>query len=287
MTLPGKPISFWLDSTPETDYPSFKEAISVDVAVVGGGITGLTAAYLLKQAGKTVAVVEAERLASGASGHTTAKVTSLHQLIYRELIEDLGEEKARLYGESNQAAVEFVAATVANEGIDCDFSRCSTYSFAERSDNLDKVRSEYEAAAKLGLPASFVTETSLPFEIAGAVEFTNQVKFHVRKYLLHLAKMIAGDGSYILENTRVKTVKEEKPCQVITERGTLTARDVLLTTHLPILDRGLFFAKTYPKRSYLIGAAIAPEKAPQECILALDKTIIQFAPLPIIVKCSY
>lgn len=272
MTLPGKPASFWLDSTPETNYPAFDEAIAaVDVAIVGAGITGLTAAYLLKQAGKTVAVVEAEKIAAGASGHTTAKVTSLHQLIYRDLIEDLGEEKARLYGESNQAAVEFVAATVANEQIDCDFSRRSTYSFAESSDNLDKVRAEYEAAAKLGLPASFVTETSLPFEIAGAVEFSNQVQFHVRKYLLHLAKIIVCNGSYILENTRVKTVEEDESCRVITERGNLTAKKVLVTTHLPILDQGLFFAKAYPKRSYLIGAAIAPEKAPEGMYIGVSQ----------------
>ncbi|WP_036485868.1 FAD-dependent oxidoreductase [Myxosarcina sp. GI1] len=263
MTLSGKPTSFWLDSTLETEYPAFTEAINVDVAIVGAGITGLTAAYLLKQAGKTVAVVEAENIASGASGHTTAKVTSLHQLIYKDLIDSIGKEKARLYGESNQAAVEFVAATVKNEQIDCDFSRRSTYSFAESSDNLNKVRSEYEAAVELGLPATFVEETTLPFKIAGAVEFSNQVQFHVRKYLLRLAEIVAGNGSYIFEHTRVKTVEEGEPCQVVTERGNLNATDVLVTTHLPILDLGLFFAKAYPKRSYLIGAAISPEKAPE------------------------
>nr|WP_319422235.1 FAD-binding oxidoreductase [Pleurocapsa sp. FMAR1] len=165
-TLSGKPISFWLDSTAKTSFPKI-ENVTVDVAIIGAGITGITAAYLLKKAGKTVALIEAEHIAASASGHTTAKVTSLHQLIYADLIDKIGEDKARLYGESNQAGVEFVASTLQEEGIDCDFQRNDTYSFAEKKDNLDKVQKEYDAAVKLGLPAHFVSDTTLPFEIAG------------------------------------------------------------------------------------------------------------------------
>ena len=188
-TLPGKPISFWIDSTPKTSFPTM-ESVTVDVAIIGAGIAGITAAYLLKKAGKTVALVEAQQIAASASGHTTAKVTSLHQLIYADLIDKIGEDKARLYGESNQAGVEFVASTVEKEGIDCDFQRNNTYSFAENKDNLDKIQKEYDAAIKLGLPAEFVSETTLPFDIAGAVKFTNQAQFHVRKYLLYEVRLI-------------------------------------------------------------------------------------------------
>lgn len=261
--LSGKPASFWIDSTPEASSPSLAENVSVDVAVVGGGITGLTAATLLKRAGKTVAVVESKQVATGVSGHTTAKVTSLHQLIYADLIKEFGQRKARLYGESSQAAVEQVAAFVADEQIDCDFSRESTYTFADSEAKLSQVQAEVEAAVQLGLPASFVRETSLPFPIAGAVKFDNQVQFHVRKYLLHLAKTIPGAGSYLFENTRVQTVEEGEPCQVITDKGVVTAQDVIVATHLPILDQGLFFAKTYPQRSYIIAARIDPAKAPK------------------------
>ncbi|GAB4549476.1 MAG: FAD-dependent oxidoreductase [Pleurocapsa sp.] len=261
-SLPGKPISFWLDSTAKTSFPPM-ENVTVDVAIIGAGIAGITAAYLLKQAGKTVALVEAQQIAASASGHTTAKVTSLHQLIYANLIDRLGEDKARLYGESNQAGVEFIATTVEKEGIDCDFQRQDTYSFAEDKKNLDKIQKEYDAAVKLGLPAEFVTETTLPFEIAGAIKFTNQAQFHVRKYLLHLANTIPGDGSYIFENSRVQTVDEGTPCRVYANDTTLQATDVLLTTHLPIMDQGLYFAKAYPQRSYIIGAKISEEKAPQ------------------------
>lgn len=260
---PKSTISYWIDSTSEENFPSLTSDILVDVAIIGGGIVGLTAATLLKQAGKKVAVVDAKQIGMGVSGHTTAKVTSLHQLIYADLIKEVGEEKARLYAESNQAAVEKVASLVDQYQIDCDFSRQSAYTFARPDDDLSKIEKEIEAAIKLGLPASFVQETSLPFPIAGAIKLDHQVQFHVRKYLLHLAKNLVGDGSYVFENTKVVDVKGENPCSVVTEKHLVYAQDVLVTTHLPILNRGLFFAKTYPKRSYIIGATIVPEKAPQ------------------------
>lgn len=261
--LSGKKISFWIDSTPTTDYPALSNPISVDVAIIGAGIVGLTAATQLKKAGKTVAIIESGYSAAGSSGRTTAKITSLHQLIYADLIKHIGETKARLYGESNQAAIEYVAALVESESIDCDFSRQSAYTFAEPDNELDQIKDEVEAALKLGLPASFVQETSLPFAITGAVKFDNQAQFHVRKYLLHLAQAIPGDGSHLLEHTRVLKVEEGDPCQVTTEQGMIFAHDVIVSTHLPFLDQGLFFTKTYPQRSYIVGAKIDPEKAPK------------------------
>ncbi|MGB7414180.1 MAG: FAD-dependent oxidoreductase, partial [Thermosynechococcaceae cyanobacterium] len=236
--------------------------VVVDVAIVGGGIAGLTAAFLLKRAGKTVAVVEAEQIASKASGRTTAKVTSLHQLIYASLIKEQGEQKARFYADSQQAALEQIATLVEQEQIDCDFSRQSAYTFTESTDDLEKVTAEVEAAQLLGLPASFVEQTSLPFPVVGAVKFDNQAQFHVRKYLLRLAQQIAGDGSYVFESTRVQTVEAGEPCQVITAQGVVKALDVIVTTNLPILDQGLFFAKTFPKRSYIVAAKIDPSQAP-------------------------
>ena len=270
-SLTGKPISFWIDSTSETTYPALGSIVSVDVAIIGGGIVGLTAATLLKRAGKTVAVIESRQIVTGVSGHTTAKITSLHQLIYADLIKQIGEQKARLYAESNQAAIEFVASLVAKEQIDCDFSRQSAYTFTESEDDLEQIQDEVAAALKLGLPATFVQETSLPFAIAGAIKFENQAQFHVRKYLLHLAKNISGNGSYLFENTRVQKVEEGNPCQVETDQGVITAQDVIVATNLPILDQGLFFAKTYPSRSYIVAAKIDPAKAPQGMYIGSKK----------------
>jgi glycine/D-amino acid oxidase-like deaminating enzyme/nitrite reductase/ring-hydroxylating ferredoxin subunit len=261
--ISGKHISYWIDSTPAANFPSLSENLLVDVVIVGAGIAGITAATLLKRAGKTVAVIESKQISTGVSGHTTAKVTSLHQLIYADLIKNHGEEKARTYAQCNQAAIEFVAKTVVESQIDCDFSRQSAYTFAETEDNLKDIEKEVEAALKLGLPVSFVRETSLPFPVAGAVKFDNQAQFHPRKYLLHLIKQIPGDGSYVLENTRVLKVEEDTFCKAITDKGVIQAEDAIVATNIPITDEGLFFAKTYPKRSYIIGARITANEAPQ------------------------
>lgn len=261
--LSGKHTSFWMDSTREPNFKSLNQNVFVDVAIVGGGIAGLTAAFLLKRAGRKVAVIEAEAIASKASGRTTAKITSLHQLVYANLIEKFGKEKARLYAESNQAALEQIVRLVEEENIHCDFSRQDAYTFAESEDNLAKVKAEAEAAISLGLPASFVEETPLPFKVAGAVKFTDQAQFHVRKYLTHLAQSISGEGSYVFELSRVESVESGQPCTVTASNGTVKAQDVIVTTNLPITDQGLFFAKTSPKRSYIVAAKIAKDKAPK------------------------
>ena len=104
--------SFWLETTPETDYPALTDGQSVDVAVVGAGITGVTAAVLLKRAGKTVALLDSRRIVRGATGYTTAKVTAGHGASYSKIRKGFGEDGARTYAEANEAALERIAQFV-------------------------------------------------------------------------------------------------------------------------------------------------------------------------------
>lgn len=268
--LAGKPAACWIDTTPTTDYPALQGGAFADVAVIGGGIVGLTAADLLKRDGKTAVVIESRRIAEQVTGHTTAKVTSLHGLIYAHLIKSLGEETARLYGQSNQAAIERIASLVTEKGIDCDFERKAAYTYSRTRFRLDEVEAEVEAAVKLGLPARLERETTLPYAIAGAVCFDNQAQFHPRKYLLALAQDIPGGGSAIYENTRALDVEEGNPCRVITDRGTVTARDVIVATNLPITNRGAFFAKAFPRRHMVLAAEIDDAKAPDGMFLSVE-----------------
>jgi glycine/D-amino acid oxidase-like deaminating enzyme/nitrite reductase/ring-hydroxylating ferredoxin subunit len=260
--MPEPRPSFWIESTPETDYPTLTGGVSVDVAVIGAGITGLTAATLLKRAGKTVAVVEAKRIARGASGYTTAKVTAGHGVIYSELMKTFGAEGARVYAEANQAALDGVARFVEEEGLDCDFERKANYVYAESDDEASALEREVDAARRCGLEVSFADDAPLPYDVAGAIRLENQAQFHPRKYLLALAQAIPGDGSHVFELTRALDVADRAPCEVKTDRGTLLARDVILATHLPFLDLGLFFAKTHPHRSYAVAAPIEAGRAP-------------------------
>jgi len=254
--------SFWIATTPDTDYPALSADLEVDAAVVGAGITGITTAALLKQAGKTVALLDSKRIVRGATGYTTAKVTSGHGAVYSQLTKSFGEEGARTYADSNQAAIERIADLAQQHGIDCDFERKANYVVAEKDEEREQLQAEADAMRRLGLPAEFVTETPLPYEVAGAVRLENQAQFHPRKYLLGLAATIPGDGSHVFENTRARFVNHGEPCVVETELGNIRAADVILATHLPFMDRGLFFTKAHPHRSYAVAAPIDPAKAP-------------------------
>jgi glycine/D-amino acid oxidase-like deaminating enzyme/nitrite reductase/ring-hydroxylating ferredoxin subunit len=254
--LPGKPVSLWLATTPRTDYPRLPDNIYVDVAILGGGITGISTAFLLKQEGLSVAVIEAGRIVESVTGNTTAKITSLHNLIYDHLIRQFGEEKARLFGEAQETAKERIATLVREHEIDCDFRRTSAYTYTLLDEELEEIKRETEAATRLGLPASLVTDTELPFEIRGAVRFDNQAQFHPRKYLLALAEKIPGDGSYIFEETRAFDIEDDEPCTIQTSRGELRAQAVVVSTHFPYNDPNIYFAAMSPKRSYVLGCRL-------------------------------
>jgi FAD dependent oxidoreductase len=209
MTQGGE--SYWVASTPETAYPELSSDVEVDVAVVGAGITGVTAAVLLKRAGKTVALLDAKRIVQGATGYTTAKVTSGHGAVYAKLVDSFGEEGARLYAESNQAAIERIHELGPAAGIECDFERKDNYVFAQSPEERRQLEQEAEVMRRVGLPASFVAETPLPLDVAGAVRLENQAQFHPRKYLLALAATLPGDGSHVFENTRATFVNSATP----------------------------------------------------------------------------
>src|SRR5215210_2171307 len=252
----GKQLSFWIDTTPRTNFPALQDDTAVDVAILGGGITGLTAAILLKRLGKTVAVIEARRIAEGVTGHTTAKVTSQHELIYDTLLKEHGQEKTRLYADANEAAIARIEEFVNEKNIDCDFRHLPAYVYTESEDYLGQLEAEVEAAQRVGLPASFVRDVPLPFAVKGAVRFDNQAQFHVRKYLLPLAEEIPGDGSHLFENTRALDVEEGEPCKVATDRGAVNAKDVIIATHIPFTFKGQFWGKATPQRKYGIAARI-------------------------------
>jgi glycine/D-amino acid oxidase-like deaminating enzyme/nitrite reductase/ring-hydroxylating ferredoxin subunit len=265
-----KRASFWVDSTPETAFPALTGSASVDVAVVGAGITGLTAALLLTRAGKRVAVIESKRIVHGATGYTTAKVTSSHGAVYKQLIAQFGEEGARIYGESNEAALARIARFVEEERIDCDFSRRSNYLYAATAEDRETVEQEAEAAAKAGLPATFVEEAPLPFPTASAVRFENQAQFHPRKYLLAFADAIVRDGGHVFEGTRALAVEEGDRCRVRTDKGDVTAADVIVATQLPFLNRGLFFAKAHPYRSYVVCPRVDSTRDPVDMFVSTE-----------------
>jgi glycine/D-amino acid oxidase-like deaminating enzyme/nitrite reductase/ring-hydroxylating ferredoxin subunit len=257
MRVEGRHRSLWLDTTePRPEHPPLDGDVHVDVAVVGAGITGMTAALELARAGRMVAVVDQHVVGGGTTGHSTAKVTSQHGRAYSLLRLAHGRDAARRYGEAMEWAKEHIAA-LAGEGIDCGFRRGPAYLYGSAPWQRPLIEREAVAAREAGLPAGLVETTPLPFEVHGAVRFDDQAEFDPRAYVLGLARLLAEAGGSVYEHTRARQVHEGEPCRVETERGTLIADDVAVATLMPFLDRGGFFARAYGQRSYVITARIA------------------------------
>lgn len=249
-----EPESYWIASTVTTNYPALEEDITVDVAVIGGGVTGITTGFLLKKEGLNVAVIEANRIGDGTTGHTTAKITSQHDLIYDKLITQFGMEKAKQYADSNEGAIKLMTQIVQENNIDCDFKSENAYVFAQSDDNVDDIKKEVKAAQSLGIKASYTEQLPLPFPIKAAVQFEGQAQFHPRKYLLAVADKLAKDGGRIFENTRAVGIEGGQKCTVTLQNGKkITASKVVIATHYPFSNiRGLYVLKIFPERTYAL-----------------------------------
>jgi glycine/D-amino acid oxidase-like deaminating enzyme len=240
-------------------FPILEHDMQVDVVIVGGGITGLTAAYLLKKSGKRVAVLEKNTIASGTTSGTTGKVTAQHGLIYSQLVQKKGEKAAALYGAANQAALEKIASVIKTEKIVCSWHRADNYVFTTNPKEAIKYENEAKTAAKLGLPASYETRLGLPFKVVAAVKFADQAYFHAPNYALGLAAAITGNGSYVFEHTNVVHFNDGEPAKVRTHTASVTAKDVIVATKVPaapLLARFSYAALEYPHTSYIVAGPL-------------------------------
>ncbi|GAB3932850.1 FAD-dependent oxidoreductase [Kribbella albertanoniae] len=257
------------------------DAIAADrrtgVLVVGGGMVGLTTALELQLAGADVLLVEADRIGSRTSGHTTGKVTSQHGAIYAQLADRHGLEAARQYGMANQAGVERVASLIDQFGIDCEFTRAPAFVYATEGTDL---RREAEVAAELGLPAHSAdsAELGLPVKATEVVRFDNQVHLHPSRYLAGLAAAFTAAGGTIFEHTRVTEI--EDGIEASTERGPIIRADhAVMATLLPIGTLGGYFARTRPQQSHGIALRL-PVPAPAGMTISADGPTRSTRPWP-------
>lgn len=240
--------SIWSDTNIPARNPLPGDC-TTEVAVIGGGMAGILTAYYLHKMGKQVIVLEANRLGSGQTGDTSAKITSQHGLIYDTLIRTVGTTLASQYAQANQRALEEYCRLIRQHHMFCDYKEVSSYLYSSTA--AEPLRRETEAARKLGLPADFVLDTELPFSIHGAMRFTKQAQFHPLKFLNELSSSLT-----VYEHTMVTSVKGN---HVFTNHGTVTAKKIIFACHYPFVNMpGFYFARMYQERSYLLALKQAP-----------------------------
>ncbi len=256
-------LSYWLASTPTTNYPTLEEDIDVDIVIIGGGLAGISCAYLLQKEGFNIALIEADKICQGATAHTTAKITSQHRLIYNKIKTQLGIELAKQYAQANETAIREIEKLINEHKINCDYTLQPAFVYTKEEKYIKQIEAEVKTASELGIKASYVEEIPFPIPIYAAVRFDNQAQFHPRKYVLSLAKIIHDNNVLIYENTRAVNIEKDGKYIIITERGRkIKAERVIITTQYPFYNKkGMYFSRLYPKRSYIIGIR-AKEKFP-------------------------
>lgn len=233
--------SIWQQNVQLPSFPALNSEIKTDVLIIGGGIAGILTAYLLEQNGVDYVLVEGNKICSGTSGNTTAKITFQHGLIYQKIMKSGGVDAAHSYFKANLAAFEKYAELC--ENIECDYEIKDNFVYSVN----DRVKLENEVAAmqKIGFSAELCDKLEIPIKTIGAVKFANQAQFNPLKFISHIAK-----GLKIYEHTFVKEMIYNK---AVTENGCIQANRVITATHFPFINKhGAYFLKLYQHRSYVI-----------------------------------
>lgn len=262
--------SYWIDSAPIKSFPPLRTDLKVDVLIVGAGITGVTAAYLLKKAGISVALIERERIASIDTGHTTAHLTYVTDSTLQRLLKDFGRDHAQAVWDAGAAAIDEIERIVGKEEINCEFSRVPGFLhetlFGEGNDNDEaQLKREADMARDLGFDVTFVQ--ALPHFAVPGVRFANQAEFHPLKYLAQLVESISRGKSAVFEHSVVEEFDPEKRRAKVNGHWVSFDR-LFIATHNPLVGLAsmtsatLFQTKLSLYTSYALGARIPSNSLP-------------------------
>lgn len=257
--FPKMPSTYWRDTEEVRSFSKLNQHAETDVAIVGGGITGLTTAYLLKDSGLKIALIDAGRLIDGTTGYTTAKVTAQHGLIYNYLKSHFDLDTAKNYYEFNNQAMKLIDEIIYKEKIDCDYSLEDAVIYSTEKSNAKKLDKEKETYDEIGIPNELREDIPLDIEVEKALYMKSQAQFHPVKYLSKVIEALVEAGVDIYENTVATGVKNgDKPVVKLKDGGSITCKHVVDASHFPFTDfRGFFSARLYPERSYIIASKSA------------------------------
>jgi glycine/D-amino acid oxidase-like deaminating enzyme/nitrite reductase/ring-hydroxylating ferredoxin subunit len=260
---------YWTDSASFPRFPAVERNQRVDVVIIGGGITGLTAAYLLTVAGKTVALLERGRCAQVDTGHTTAHLSMVTDTRLTELVSRFGRNHAQAVWDGGLAAIAQIDAIVRDHQIDCGFAWVDGYLHAPigeaDADESATFKEEADLASELGFDAALADD--VPLVGGRGVRYENQARFHPRKYLASLARAISARGGRIYEHSGAEEFSEQ-PLGVTANGFKLTCDDIVVATHNPLVgvastaSATLFQTKLALFTSYVVAGRVPPDELP-------------------------
>lgn len=247
--------SIWYNSVPEIidEHKSINSNISCDVAIIGGGLTGITCAYYLNKIGLRTVILEKDFLMSKTSGHTTAKITAQHGLFYKYLIDNFGFENAKKYLNSNLNAIKNIKKIIDSENISCSFEYQNSYVFTRSNSYITSIKEEISALKALNYNANFINKIPLPINnVLCAIQFPGQAQFHPRKYARALCNALKNNHCLIFENSKVRDIKRKNDLfNIGVNNCYVNAKNVILATRYPFINfPGFYFIKLYQSISY-------------------------------------
>lgn len=256
--------SIWHSFSAPTNFPRLQEDIEVDVAIIGGGITGITAAQLLSEAGLSVAVLEARKVGGGTTSHSTGNLYFTIDQVLSSLQSKYDNQVIRDVVTSRQEALELISNNVERLSIDCDFQRVPWILYSESAKHNDKIDQELETAKEAGVVMEPAEKTDIPFHVERGVRVGGQAQFNPMRYVQGLAMSIESPRCRIFENTRVTRVEEKDDVVILdTLNHSIRAKNCLEATHTPKGVEVQYHTVLGPYREYGVAAKLAAGTYPE------------------------
>lgn len=263
------PETIWRAKAPKKSYPSLTEDTDVDVAIIGGGITGITTAYLLANSGQKVALLESFEVGCGTTAASTGNLYTMVDARLHHVQSKFNDKTAGAVAESRTAAVDLIENLVQKYEIPCNFQRKPWFLYTETGQKDETIEKEKKSLEKFGLQVKELRELPLPFKTELAIRVENQAQFNPSAFVTGLAQRVENENCRIYENTPVHHIEKGEPHILHTPNARVKASKVILATHTP---KGVYALQTaiYPYREYALAAKLKSGNYPDGIFWSTD-----------------